>query len=113
MTQQEKELSIILPDGNPQGIKLVSYAKRIRGTPLTRCAVISKDSLLKNVRNYKHLNALATPCVYFLLSHWKDGIGGVLDIYVGQAEKFSGRIDEHKKKNYWQNTLIFMLMISL
>ena len=105
---QEKELSIILPDGNPQGIKLVSFAQkgRMSGTPPPiRCALIPRDNI-RDLQKHRCLKGLETPCLYFLLGR-KDGIDGAMDVYVGEAENFVDRVPGHNAKSFWQSALVF------
>ena len=105
---QEKELSIILPDGDPQGIKLVSFAQkgRMSGTPPPiRCALIPRDNI-RDLQKHRCLKGLETPCLYFLLGR-KDGIDRAIDVYVGEAENFVARIPGHNAKDFWQSALVF------
>ena len=47
------------------------------------------------------------PCVYFLIGSTDEG--GLLDVYVGEADGFKERIKNHDyKKEWWQDVVVFV-----
>lgn len=91
-----KWISIFLPDGNPNGVKMVEIKNRnIRGFFIPRAQ-------LKDVYGSEEFKGLKNPSLYFLV------VRGGEDIYIGEAENFLDRVHRHNiEKSFWDTAIVF------
>jgi predicted GIY-YIG superfamily endonuclease len=91
-----KTITIHLPSGSPDGIKIAELSNRI-----VRAYVVPRN-LLVEARKYEDLSK---PALYVLVS--KDGEQS----YIGESENFLERIKTHNAdtdKDYWDLVLVFV-----
>lgn len=91
-----KTIKIFLPEGKPTGLKIIELlGSNIQGV------VIPRDSLKEALER----NELNSQGVYFLIGESESGESLV---YVGEAEKFSARIQSHhRQKEFWLTAVCF------
>lgn len=94
---QPKTLKIFLIDGEPTGTKIVEISNWIG-----KAFVIPRNKL-KNILLRDELNSQA---VYFLVGESEEGRQRV---YVGEAEEFKKRIQQHDQtKDFWTSVICFI-----
>jgi len=92
-----KTLKIFLLDGEPTGIKIVDIIG------WTGKAFIIPRARLKNILQREELESQA---VYFLVGETEDGQDSV---YIGEAEDFKKRIQQHNQnKDFWNLAICFI-----
>ncbi len=92
-------INIFLPDGNPDGVRLVFKSH------WTGIAVTSPRSRYAQVRLQR--NELRTPGVYVLIGPAED-VKHEHRIYVGEGEDPRARIDSHHaNKDFWNRVVLF------
>ena len=93
-----KKITVFLVDGLPKGareIKIDQWSGKALCIPRNRLNVI-----LQNEENLKD-NA----CVYFLIGESIDG--GLIRVYVGEADGFEQRIKQHESnKDWWKDVVV-------
>lgn len=93
------KITIYLNDDLPRGIreaKIDQWSGKAACSPRNRL----KD-LFEQVSELRH-----GACIYFLIGEPADG--GLLRVYVGEADGFQQRIRDHEyKKDWWQDVVIF------
>lgn len=89
-----KRIQIILPNGDPQGIKVIEVGKlKLKGFSIPR-TLISEAKIFDDLHK---------PCLYVLGQ--RDG----QSIYIGEAENFFERISDHlRKKDFWELAIVFV-----
>lgn len=95
-----KTIKIFLADGEPTGTKIVelsNWTGIVYLIPRTRL-----KSTLNNPGNKSNLDS---QCVYFLIGESEEDNRSV---YVGEAEEFSKRINQHNQnKDFWNLVMVF------
>lgn len=98
-----KTITIYLLDGDPTGAKTVELSN------FTGKGYLIPINKIEEVLNDKeNQEELGRQCVYFLHGESEDGKKSV---YVGEAESFISRINQHKKnlkKDFWNMAICFM-----
>ncbi len=85
-----KTIQIFLPDGNPRGLKIAEFTSRTVQTilvPRAHLEFACSRSELANVG------------LYFLIG--ESSVGGLRQLYVGEAEDCSVRLKQHNKQKDW------------
>lgn len=94
---QPKTLKIFLLNGEPTGTKIVEISN------WTGKAFVIPRKGLKNIINREELNSQA---VYFLIGESEED---KTKVYVGEAEEFKKRIQQHNKnKDFWNIAVCFI-----
>ena len=94
---QPKTLKIFLLDGEPTGTKIVDIIG------WTGKAFVIPRNKLKNMLQREELNSQA---VYFLVGESEEG---KQKVYVGEAEEFKKRIQQHNQnKDFWNSVICFI-----
>ncbi len=94
---QPKTLKIFLLDGEPTGTKIIEISN------WTGMAFVIPRNKLKNILQRNELNSQA---VYFLIGESEEGIQRV---YVGEAEEFKKRMQQHNQnKDFWNLVICFI-----
>lgn len=88
-----KSITIFLPDGNPNGIKIIELSNRnIRAFLIPRAK-------LSDARRAE----LTQPALYFLCDREDE------KTYIGECENFVHRVKDHdQKKDFWEIAIIFI-----
>jgi len=73
--------------GEPEGRLIPSVLKSLRGNDIVRC------SHGKQMRDFIHVEDVASALVYLLTSDVNDGLGGIYNIASGEAQSVSGVIN--------------------
>ena len=95
--QTPKALHMIVPSGDPTGIKVIE----ILGWN-GKCYVIPRQSINELDAN----SDINNPGVYFLFG--KDEASSEQRVYIGESEKFLSRITSHNiTKNFWDEAIVF------
>lgn len=89
-----KTISIFLPDGNPNGIKIVELTNRtIKSLLIPRTKLLEANNRIE----------LVNPAVYVLCTN--DGER----VYIGECENFINRIKSHDQaKEFWEVAIAFL-----
>lgn len=85
-----KTITTYLLSDNPSGIKKVWVNKNV-----CQCVQFTKEDLLLA----KKRNELNQPSLYLMFNG--------KEAYIGEAENFNDRINNHQYKDFWQNILVF------
>lgn len=89
-----RTISIFLPDGNPNSVKIVDLSNRA-----IRCYLIPRASL----SDIKARDELNRPSLYVLCD--REGS----ELYIGECENFFHRIKNHEQnKDFWEIALVFL-----
>jgi hypothetical protein len=93
-----RTISIYLPDANPQGIKICEFQDTVVK------AVSIPRAKLDEASKRSELNQ---PGIYFLVGE-KDELGKP-EIYIGESEVLSDRLNKHnRKKDFWNLAICFI-----
>lgn len=92
-----KKITLFLIDGLPRGLRSVRIDQWIGKAICTPRGSIKKID---------HLDIKGSSCLYFLIgSNEKNDL---LDIYIGESDSFSNRLNDHNyKKDWWQELVVF------
>lgn len=94
-----KKITIFLATGLPKGVR------EVRIDQWSGKAVCGPRNALKEIITLPEIESGA--CVYFLVGTPDEG--GLLDVYVGEADGFKERIKDHDyKKDWWQDVVVFV-----
>lgn len=94
-----KKITIFLASGLPKGVREISIDQ------WSGKAVCGPRNALKEIISLPEIESGA--CVYFLVGTSDEG--GLLDVYVGEADGFKERIKDHDyKKDWWQDVVVFI-----
>lgn len=94
-----KKITIFLAAGLPKGVR------EIKIDQWSGKAICGPRNALSDIINLPEVESGA--CVYFLIGNPDEG--GLLDVYVGEADGFKERIRDHDyKKDWWQDVAIFV-----
>lgn len=94
-----KKITIFLAAGLPKGVR------EVRIDQWSGKAVCGPRNALSEIIALPEIEKGA--CVYFLIGNPDDG--GLLDVYVGEADGFKERIRNHDyKKDWWQDVVVFI-----
>ncbi|GEM_PF-747149 len=94
-----KKITIYLVTGLPKGVR------EARIDQWSGKAVCGPRNALKEIIALPEVESGA--CIYFLIGIPDDG--GLLDVYVGEADGFKERIKHHDyKKEWWQDVVVFV-----
>jgi len=97
-----KKITLYLAEGLPKGIRKVKidqWSGLGVAIPRNRLNEIFKDK--------QHASINTAACVYFLIGEASEG--GLLRLYVGEADGFEARIKDHdNKKDWWKDVIMFM-----
>lgn len=94
-----KKITIYLATGLPKGVR------EIRIDQWSGKAVCGPRNAIKDIIALPEVGSGA--CIYFLVGTPDDG--GLLDVYVGEADGFKERIKDHDyKKEWWQHVVVFV-----
>jgi hypothetical protein len=94
-----KKITIYLAAGLPKGVR------EVRIDQWSGKAVCGPRNALKDIISLPEVETGA--CVYFLIG--TNDEGGLLDVYVGEADGFRARIRDHDyKKEWWQDVVVFI-----
>lgn len=94
-----KKITIFLATGLPKGVR------EIRIDQWSGKAICGPRNALKDIIALPEIEAGA--CIYFLVGTLDEG--GLLDVYVGEADGFKERIKDHDyKKEWWQDVVVFV-----
>ena len=97
MLQVAKKITLFLTSGIPGGIREVSIDQWDGG------AICGPRNKIDEILKYDAVNS---PSLYFLVGDIDEG--GLLQIYVGEADPFNERIKDHiRKKDWWQQAVVF------
>jgi hypothetical protein len=90
-------IQILLPDGDPNGIKIIELSGwKGKGFEIPRAK-------LKDVRNREEVSA---PGIYFLFGEGGDDFHK--KVYIGESENFYHRLENHDDhKDFWNVALVF------
>lgn len=89
-----KLINIFLPDGNPNGVKIIEIANRITH------AILIPRTKLADVKDRPELNQ---PALYILCD--RDGT----QVYLGECERFISRVKTHdQSKDFWEIAIAFV-----
>jgi hypothetical protein len=91
-----KIIEIMLVDGNPVGIRVVTIAN---------WAGIALATYRSDLPRFLDREELERPAVYFLAG--KDCATGKTAIYVGESDSFKQRIKGHIDKTFWDQVIVF------
>jgi len=96
---QGKKITIFLTAGLPKGVREVKIDQ------WSGKAVCGPRNALSNIVSLPEIGQGA--CVYFLIGNPDEG--GLLDVYVGEADGFKDRIKNHDySKDWWQDVVVFV-----
>lgn len=94
-----KKITIFLSTGLPKGIREVKIDQ------WSGKAVCGPRNTLKEIISLPEIQQAA--CIYFLIGSSDEG--GLLNIYVGEADGFKERIKDHdSKKDWWEDVVVFI-----
>jgi hypothetical protein len=94
-----KKFTIYLATGLPRGVREVKIDQ------WSGEAICGPRNALKDIIAMPEIESGA--CVYFLIGSADEG--GLLDVYVGEADGFKERIKDHDyKKEWWQDVVVFV-----
>lgn len=92
-----KALQILVSNGNPNGLKIIELAGWVG-----KCFIVPRQ----NLKDLKSRPEIGQPGLYLLF-----GIDEATNeelVYIGESEKFFGRISEHDlKKDFWETAVVF------
>jgi hypothetical protein len=92
-----KVIEIILPDDNPNGMKIIQLANS------TGKAFVVPRGKLKDIKDRSESN---DPAVYFLFGEGEDPTRKIA--YIGESERFYKRLTDHdSSKDYWNIAVVF------
>ncbi len=96
---QGKKITIFLAAGLPKGVR------EVRIDQWSGKAVCGPRNALNEIIALPEIESGA--CVYFLIGSSDEG--GLLNVYVGEADGFKERIRDHDyKKDWWQDVAVFV-----
>lgn len=94
-----KKITIFLATGLPKGVR------EVRIDQWSGKAICGPRNALKDIIALPEIESGA--CVYFLVGSADEG--GLLDVYIGEADGFKERIKDHDyKKEWWQDVVVFV-----
>jgi hypothetical protein len=94
---QSKALQMLIPGGNPNGLKIIELAGWIG-----KCFIVSRQSL-KDLKDRPEINQ---PGLYLLFGI--DQETGEDLVYIGESESFYSRITSHdSSKDFWDTVVVF------
>ncbi|MBI2639490.1 MAG: GIY-YIG nuclease family protein [Candidatus Sungbacteria bacterium] len=96
---QGKKITIFLAAGLPKGVR------EVRIDQWSGKAICGPRNALNEIITLPEIESGA--CVYFLIGSSDEG--GLLNVYVGEADGFKERIRDHDyKKDWWQDVVVFV-----
>lgn len=96
---QGKKITIFLAAGLPKGVR------EVRIDQWSGKAVCGPRNALNEIITLPEIESGA--CVYFLIGSSDEG--GLLNVYVGEADGFKERIRDHDyKRDWWQDVVVFV-----
>lgn len=94
-----KKITIFLATGLPKGVR------EVRIDQWSGKAICGPRNALSEIISLPEIKTGA--CVYFLIGNPDEG--GLLNVYVGEADGFKERIKDHDyKKEWWQDVAVFV-----
>ena len=91
-----KIIEIILVDGDPAGIRVVTIAN---------WAGVALTTYRSDMSRFLEREELERPALYFLAG--KDVKTGKISMYVGESDSFKQRINGHAEKTFWDQAVVF------
>lgn len=94
-----KTITVFLADGEPTGTKIVELRNWVG-----RSYIIPRNKLQNVILDPLNQQDLTLPSVYFLLGQNEESIDA---LYIGEAENFLERINQHNNKDFWNYAICF------
>ena len=97
MTGLSYAISILIPEGDPNGLRLVEKSNwNGRG-------IVTPRSLLADAKKRKEVNQTG---VYVL--YGPPEVSGLPRVYIGEGDPVASRLDQHmQKKDFWTHAAVF------